>query len=54
MHAMDTDSPTPFREKISRLGAELDSLHRAIKEEIELHERWSSVTDRHETEEEAQ
>jgi hypothetical protein len=46
---MDADSPMPFREKISRLGAELDSLHRAIKEEIELHERWSSVTD-HENE----
>jgi|GEM_PF-5872847 len=42
---MDPDSPMPFREKIRRLGVELDSLHDAIKEEIEMHERWSPVTD---------
>jgi hypothetical protein len=40
---MDADGSAPLREKINRLRSELDTLSRAIKEEIDLQERWSSI-----------
>ena len=45
MKAMEPDRTSSLRKKISRLGRDLEQLSRAMKEEIDAHERWKAATD---------
>ena len=50
---MENDRTKLLRDKITRLGSELDSLSRAIKDEIDLHDRWSRADELDDREERA-
>ena len=43
--AMEPSRASPLRKKIRRLGRDLEQLSRAIKEEIDAHERWNAAID---------